>query len=1608
MKKLSRQVLSILLAAAMTVTALPLSAAAAETESAAAAVEETAQDKESEAAVPGTAENEIEDQVQEALPAETVEEAEPTEEADPAEPAAEEAASREDREEAGAEEPADQAPAEEAGPETLEETEAAMPAQSFRETITEKVRTSVGSGKKKKTKSVNTQIISVDAQAPAGAFPEGTTMTIKKVGENEKVGGKTCRQAIEGAVGAEVHSILAVDITFTCDGEEIEPARPVSVVFRSDAISAGEGKELSIVHIGDDGNASVVRDAVIDEERQEASFDADAFSVYAIVEEGTSADEARLFVTFKQASGGADVVIPVKKGDLHTDNVEGETVDRFEQVLYDPGVGVLNDSQLFKGWTTEENYTSETKALTIEDVRKEVKELLQAGIKEGDTKTYYPMIFTIKFVSFFDELGSAIRTDSVFFKSGESETYTIDLPYSPYSSESRFIGWAEAEKNNETGKYKEKSGGVSYDNGDTLTLNDSSENVYLIAEVPLGHWLIFVENGGGATYTSPQFIEASGKTEQPDNPKRVGYTFGGWYTGAPSEEGGDPTGEKFTAWGKGLEKTTKLYAKWIPEDQAQYTVIIWLQQTEGDKYDFGQSLHLSGPSNSKVNSVEAINTGNSEIRDDYARIDNTNFYENFTYKGKSYDYRGFHLKEFDTDVTIAPEGTSVVNVYYDRNEYTLTFQSLPEATKTSDGYYYIFENNNLNSRYLYRINNRWYYDRYGYGWTEYTGGVYTSNTYSTVKTITARYGAVIKDNFPIVGTNGVTYNSGERWNPETPNGENWKKVMVLVETMPHSDITFKVNFPSRPLKTMNYYVEALPGETGETAPSTLYKGENNTNAYPGNTKFTLYNSLNARYNGVTVEDFLDLEGFELIGVDSKMDSNGFYVYDDSLSSRKTINIYYSRKKFPITYFDGTFVDGDGHIKEETDRGLLHTSDLIYYGVNLADYSNAYTPQMEGYAFEGWYLDDTCTHRFEFENSTMPIGGIELYAKWHELQYRVFLHPGVPASETSFASDDEDAYGMGGQKTSFRINYKETMNSFEARREEYELVGWYTDEDFTSPFNFDAFIANNTTVTAPYDQTQPTETDDWGNPKGSENKDKTLGRFWITRKADIYAKWRAKLTGAKGIQVEYYAVEETEDGTREGHFADGGDTFKDPVAYYNDNTDSVGQGASTIDDEKLEFKYWVLQTWDAEAGKYVDTDKVVYPGGTFTVLKANAKEETIDGEAEDGYYLAYTVRLRAHYGEVGNPPKTQINWYSNLRTQDGLELESSRFTKIADAGQNDSFASSGWVVERKDMDVNKAYPIESDTTYSYPGCTFLGWAKKADATKDELFLKWVPGEEGQEGHYEAEINGKWTTVTRIAADENLPLEDFYAVWEGAFFIYHSGTEGGNIEKHKVEEITPYTFADTNLLYGGYYLEGGFTMPEDKAAYDGGNWTWTKPETKRTITPKVGDTVYLKEVPTTYLLPYEIDTFHRFTLQLHGLYLLSTTDDRNYQQAGFRIGSSSYQEGALFEGVTIVPGPNSDFEETTLTPRDVSANEAGYVLKAAYLELNGSDYTGFGSAKGLKTAKCYWITPDGVTVTGAGQRALTVKDANGDGLIKVKQTPAEVKYVDAKSKITRAVQ
>ena len=121
--------------------------------------------------------------------------------------------------------------------------------------------------------------IKVTVEAPEGAFPENTRITVTPVN------GSSLMDTVSDAVDGAVLEVQAVDITFfDADGHEIEPAVPIRVVMTPAATEHAEEK-TSVVHVDiAQQTAELIEQAEgTEDDNSEVVFDAESFTIYAIV-----------------------------------------------------------------------------------------------------------------------------------------------------------------------------------------------------------------------------------------------------------------------------------------------------------------------------------------------------------------------------------------------------------------------------------------------------------------------------------------------------------------------------------------------------------------------------------------------------------------------------------------------------------------------------------------------------------------------------------------------------------------------------------------------------------------------------------------------------------------------------------------------------------------------------------------------------------------------------------------------------------------------------------------------------------------------------------------------------------------------------------------------------------------------------------------------------------------------------------------------------------------------------------------------------------------------------------------------------------------------------
>ena len=146
-------------------------------------------------------------------------------------------------------------------------------------------------------------------------------------------------------------------------------------------------------------------------------------------------------------------------------------------------------------------------------------------------------------------------------------------------------------------------------------------------------WKVTFFSQGGSSVL-PQYVN-DGEMATPPSPapSRMGYSFNGWTT--------DAAGTSPYNFGTAVTANLTLYAQWTPQN-ASYVVVYWQENAEDDGYTFFELEEKTGPSGSPA-----------------------------SYTPKS--YTGFYFSHRDNK-TIAGNGSTVENVYYKRNVWTLTIE----------------------------------------------------------------------------------------------------------------------------------------------------------------------------------------------------------------------------------------------------------------------------------------------------------------------------------------------------------------------------------------------------------------------------------------------------------------------------------------------------------------------------------------------------------------------------------------------------------------------------------------------------------------------------------------------------------------------------------------------------------------------------------------------------------------------------------------------------------------------------------------------------------------------------------------------------------------------
>lgn len=215
--------------------------------------------------------------------------------------------------------------------------------------------------------------------------------------------------------------------------------------------------------------------------------------------------------------------------------------------------------------------------------------------------------------------------------------------------------------------------------------------------------------------------------------------------------------------------------------------------------------------------------------------------------------------------------------------------------------------------------------------------------------------------------------------------------------------------------------------------------------------------------------------------------------------------------------------------------------------------------------------------------------------------------------------------------------------------------------------------------------------------------------------------------------------------------------------------------------------------------------------------------------------------------------------------------------------------------------------------------------------------------------------------------------------GQFTLVH----GSNGKTETLDVSTDFDLTETvaeGYLYGGAFLDAAYTTPV----------TYSGLENALCFTPEAGKAYYIREVPNTYLQPKSLSLSKhtdKTNIDVVGFYLMSVVDGLNYREAGFEATANGHPIELRSVGEPDVTLGGSAYANlyvrfTNGTEWHLTANSETFGNLSGYLtclEVPKEYWTEAGTEI---TFTPYWITMDGVKVTGTATRTCRYEGIGPD--------------------------
>lgn len=956
------------------------------------------------------------------------------------------------------------------------------------------------------------------------------------------------------------------------------------------------------------------------------------------------------------------------------------------------------------------------------------------------------------------------------------------------------------------------------------------------------------------------------------------------------------------------------------------------------------------------------------------------------------EYNGFTALLYDTTTKVAADGSTVVEIYYDRNYYLMSFNlnggfgvepiyarfgaALEVGTPTKPGYTFsgwepqvpaTVPAENTTHKAKWKVDDSVNY-RVQY-WQENAnddGFSYESSVQKKAAPGTVITAANDKNytGFHYDHTDGATV---------AADGSSVVNVYYKRNTY---TLTFKVNegfifdnwVTKAEFKNIKYGADTSPwwnqapsgylwhttssGSTFYTAAPympnsnlTIYgkksSGMSTIHYYEKGTTTSIKPDLKVQNSGwsFTVEDYIEIPGFEYDS--NKVQGNNYY-------------LYYTRNSYKLDF---------------NSANVIVRSNTIPYDKALSSYyfEPSYpTGILEegGYVFAGWYTDPGCTEAVAWDTAKMPYNNTIFYAKWAPKNHTVktFL-----TKEKIEENDPIDTWDNVPHGTAVTNTPADPQNGA------YVFVGWfYMDGNVEKAFDFSMPVVKDLNLYA----------------KWSSNTLVTYTIYYKSGDTEIAEPTTGSALAGTTLTFEAKTGDELNEGYQSGYFP------------------HTGSHSLTMDiNGNNEFTFvYVAKEKVGYTVRYLEkgTEKVLHEEKTAKTSNAIITEKfvQISGYAPD----AYQKRLVLSATEAENvitfwytkddvhAPVQIVHWTQNIAGEGYTEYQSSTNLngEIGQTYTGTPLTIPGFTYNAEKSNASGELTAEGlELNLYYDRVKYSYTVRYVDATDNNKDIDHAANVTG-EGLFGAQVIGSQKEFNGYMPADNEPKQKSIIIGTGTneiIFYYYPCYYIGHVRSGRLNNTDTIRLIDskanlTAAVTPGYLYGGAFT---DVACDADHVQTFTQGENAINFTPVKGETYYIWEVSETYLKPRAyvvsrhdpnaIPDANGSTLNVVGLYLTSSVDRNMYSEVGFTVDGTNFASdgGKVYDKVQAVYTDGSGVKEEMYVMDDgvwdvqaqAPASRGGYVSICTV----SMDTFYKKSAESPLSYQPYWVTLDGIKVTGA---------------------------------------